>query len=127
MDSKNIEKIISMCDFIVNAIIENNYDELQKLNIFTRTPQEDFIRALNEYMEDANAKTITKIPKFVYHDTNYRNGFGIISYKDGSGWHIDLDLWMDGERSDLTLQLNALVDKSTGELCYFQIDDIHIL
>ena len=57
----------------------------------------DFKRVLNDYNSSENII----IPPDDYYQHIYVN-----EYKDGSGYHVDLDLWYRNGQSDLTLQLD---------------------
>ena len=112
------KKLIELCDWIVTRLIVKNYSELDKQNAFTRVNQNDFVRVLDEY-----GGTLTVIPPQAYETDAFR----VYTYEDGSGFGLDLDLWIDGERSDLTMQLDVKVDSSTDSIIHFQIDDLHVM
>lgn len=48
----------------------------------------------------------------------------IISFKDGSGYHMDYDLTTNGKRNDLTIQVEFLKEKNGYTVV---LDDLHTL
>ena len=117
-------EIARICNDIVSAIIENDFADLQKSGVFAKFSQELFVEVLRDYMEDSDHSAVTPIPDSAYQDFNR---FLVIAYEDGSGWHIDLDLWLDGKQSDLTLQLDIAKDAETGWIGQVLIDDLHVM
>ena len=82
----------------------------------SRVSESDIRRVLNEY----NSNESIMIPPDDYYEKIYIN-----EYKDGSGYHVDIDLWYCNGRSDLTLQVD-IQKKECNELS-FKIDDLRVL
>lgn len=49
-----------------------------------------------------------------------------LKYNDNSGLKVDLDLWIDGKRSDLTLQIEIKFDKNR-DISSYRILDILVM
>ena len=84
--------------------------------MLSRVSESDIRRVLNEY----NSNESIMIPPDDYYEKIYIN-----EYKDGSGYHVDIDLWYCNGRSDLTLQVD-IQKKECNELS-FKIDDLRVL
>jgi hypothetical protein len=111
-------QLIDICNLIVNSLVAKDYDNLDKHNTFVRVAKNDLLRALDEY-----GGALTPIPSTAYES----NAFDVIAYSDGSGYDIHLDLWIDGKRSDLTLQVDVKINPATNNVISFQIDDLHVM
>ncbi|NRF96298.1 hypothetical protein HQN89_36720 [Paenibacillus frigoriresistens] len=59
-------------------------------------------------------------------DSAYRNDTNRIGYSDGSGYVIEFELWIDNQKSDLTLTCEVLVDKMQN-IQSFRIENLHVL
>lgn len=111
-----MEDIIRICMHVVECIVHSNYDLLEEEGALSRVSERDIRRVLNEY--NANENII--MPPDDYYKKIYIN-----EYKDGSGYHVDIDLWYCSGRSDLTLQVD-IQRKECNELS-FTIDDLRVL
>ena len=110
-------KIMQLCRKITAYIQEGDYISLARDNALCRVSEQDIRRVLGEY-----GGSVTTIPEEVFHS----NAFYVIPYKDGSGYHVDLDLWIDGDRSDLTLQVEINLDEN-HEICGYHILDLLVM
>lgn len=112
-----MKQLIALCNKIVKCIIEEDYDYLERENALIRVSKLDIIRVVEEY-----GGTLSLIPDEAFST----DAFEVYKYNDNSGYKIDLDLWIDGVRSDLTLQLEVKTDNSS-KIKSFIILDILVL
>lgn len=111
-----MEEIIRICKHVIECIVNGNYKLLELEGVLKRVSERDIKRVLHEYNPSGNIIT----PPDEYYKKIYIN-----KYNDGSGYHVDVDLWYDSGRSDLTLQLD-LLQKQDNELEVI-IDDLRVL
>lgn len=109
--------IMQLCKKITAYIQEGDYAFLARDNALCRVSEQDIRRVLGEY-----GGSVTSIPDEAFHN----NAYYVIPYKDGTGYHVDLDLRIDGSRSDLTLQLEIYVDENQ-KICGYQIFDLLVM
>ncbi len=111
-----MEEIIKICKHVIECMVNDNYELLEIEGALERVSERDIKRVLHEYNPDENII----IPPEEYYKKIYVN-----KYNDGSGYHVDVDLWYYSGRSDLTLQLD-LRQKEENELEVI-IDDLRVL
>lgn len=111
-----MEEIIKICKHVIECMVNDNYELLEIEGALVRVSERDIKRVLHEYNPDENII----IPPEEYYKKIYVN-----KYNDGSGYHVDVDLWYYSGRSDLTLQLD-LLQKEENELEVI-IDDLRVL
>ena len=111
-----MKDITKICKHVMECMVNNNYTLLEKEGALTRVPEKDIKRVLNEY----NSKETITLPPDDYYEHLY-----ICEYNDGSGYHVDMDLWYCDGQSDLTLQLD-IRKKGYDEFVY-RIDDLRVL
>lgn len=97
-------------------MVDNDYKLLAKEGALTRVSEKDIKRVLNEYNSRAG---------IINPPDNYYQHVCVNEYKDGSGCHVDLDLWYYDGQSDLTLQLD--IRKKGHDKLIFRIDDLRVL
>ena len=115
-DSKEL-MIMQLCRKITAYIQEGDYASLAWDNALCRVSEQDIRRVLGEY-----GGSVTTIPDEAFHS----NAYYVIPYRDGTGYHIDLDLWIDGDRSDLTLQVEVNMDENQ-KICGYRIFDLLVM
>lgn len=108
--------IYSICEAAVESIVSGDYTFLREQDALSRVSEDDIRRVLDEY--DPGCRPV--MPPEHY----FEKGAYIVEYTDGSGYHVDLDLWYPEGRSDLTLKLD--IRKEQGKL-RFIIDDILVM
>ena len=115
---KNIDmtEIYHICKLAMECIVSGNYEPLRKENALTRVSESDIKRVLAEY----NPGEAPVMPP----DGYFEKAAYINTYTDGSGYHVDINLWYGAEESDLTLQFD--IQKKNNGL-KFIIDDLHVL
>jgi hypothetical protein len=59
-------------------------------------------------------------------DSAFRNDLNYIEYNDGSGYVIEFELWINDQKSDLTLTCEAIIDKESN-VQTFLIENLHAL
>ncbi|MBD5101791.1 MAG: hypothetical protein HDT27_03680 [Subdoligranulum sp.] len=111
-----MDGIYRICKFAMGCIVHGDYALLEDCNAFTRVSEDDIRRVLKEYASDESP---VMPPDAAFEETAY-----IVAYRDGSGYHIDINFWYPSGESDLTLQLD--VRKRQGRLSFI-VDDIHVL
>ena len=111
-----MEEIIKICKHVIECMVNDNYELLEIEGALETLSERHNKRVLHEYNPDENII----IPPEEYYKKIYVN-----KYNDGSGYHVDVDLWYYSGRSDLTLQLD-LRQKEENELEVI-IDDLRVL
>ena len=116
MNHNEMTEIYHICELAMACIVSNNYEPLRKENALTRVSEGDIKRVLAEY----NPGDAPVMPP----DGYFEKPAYINTYTDGSGYHVDINLWYGSGESDLTLQLD--IRKKDNKL-QFIIDDLHVL
>ena len=112
-----MNKVIDLCKQIVTCLEKGNYNSLREHNALSRVSEEDIKRVLKEY-----GGCISTIPNEAFQTSAFR----IYRYHDNSGLKIDLDLWVNGERSDLTLQIEVKTD-GNNNIDNYRIMDVLVM
>ncbi len=112
-----MDEIMQLCKRITAYIQEGDYGSLAREYVLRRVSELDIRRVLGEY-----GGSVTAIPEEAFHSDAYH----VVTYKDGSGYHVDLDLWIDGGRGDLTLQVEVNMDENR-EISGFHILDLLVM
>ena len=101
----------------MTCLEKGNYYFLREHNALSWVSEEDIKRVLKEY-----GGCISTIPNEAFQT----NAFHIYKYNDNSGLKIDIDLWIEGERSDLTLQIEVKMD-SNNNIDSYRIMDVLVM
>lgn len=111
---------------VVNCIAEKRYSDIEKYAKFDSVLISDFEWMIEEYLNINELSHIDKYdivcnfkPKYEYHQLD------CITYRDGSGIHVDYDLTTDGELNDLTLQMEFIFGERNSFIA--KILDVHVL
>ena len=112
-EAKKIYRIYKMT---IECIVSDHYGHLEEFCALSRVSEQDIRRVLKEY----NPKERPIMPP----DSYLEEAADVYKYRDGSGWHVDIDLWYPGGVSDLTLQLDI---RKRGDHLSFIVDDLHVL
>lgn len=107
------EEVIDYCKYIIQCLADNKYKELESKGILETVSEIDIKRVINEYAEDSR---IT-----VPADDQYMGRIDIFKYNDNTGYAVDIDIYLNNELSDLTLQVEILY---SGKVT---IEDLHVL
>ena len=110
------EKIIQICKSAMACIVDDSYAFLEEQQALSRASEQDIKRVLREY----NPEELPVMPPESY----FEESADVYEYRDGSGWHVDINLWYPDGESDLTLQLDI---RKHGNQLAFIIDDLHVL
>ncbi len=110
------EKIIQICKSAMACIVDDSYAFLEEQQALSRASEQDIKRVLREY----NPEELPVMPP----DSYFEESADVYEYRDGSGWHVDINLWYPDGESDLTLQLDI---RKRGNHLAFIIDDLHVL
>lgn len=111
------EKIIASLTGLVDDLVTENYQSILCDKRNGRLTEEEIKEAFVEY-----GGKLTKPPKTAY----YSNALRMYKLKDYPEYDIAFDLWIDGERSDLSLMCTVVVDEHDN-VKSIKIDDIHAL
>lgn len=109
--------IMQLCKKVAAYIQEGDYASLARDNALCRVSEQDIRRVLGEY-----GGSVTTIPDEAFQS----NAYDVITYNDGSGYRVVLDLWIDSCRSDLTLQVEINVDENQ-KICGYRIFDLLVM
>lgn len=109
-----MDNIYEICEKIVTCLQYEDYDFLNEHNALCRVSEEDIKWVMHEY-----GGRLSSIPDLA--DAMYIN-----KYNDKSGMKIDLDLWIDGKRSDLTLQVEIKLSED-GRISGYRILDLLVM
>ncbi|MTH53975.1 hypothetical protein GKZ89_11210 [Bacillus mangrovi] len=64
--------------------------------------------------------SLTAPPDEAYENVHF------YKYNDGSGYALEFELWIDNERSDLTLSCEAIIAKNDN-IRAFAVENLHVL
>ena len=111
---------------VVNCIAQKNYTNLQNYAVLESLSLSDFMEEIEGFLELNELPYIDRfdVPCTFKPQYEYQQLFCIV-YRDGRGFHVDYDLTTDGERNDLTLQMEFLFTES-GSLAA-KILQVHVL
>ena len=110
------EEIIQICKSAMACIVDDSYAFLEEQQALSRVSSKDIRRVLKEY---SPREQPVMPPDSYFEESAY-----IGEYRDGSGWHVDINLWYPDGESDLTLQLDI---RKQGDHLSFIVDDLHVL
>ena len=108
--------IFGICKRTIECIVSGRYGPLEECRALSRVSEQDIERVLKEY----SPRERPIMPP----DSYLEEAADVYEYRDGSGWHVDIDLWYPGGVSDLTLQLD--IRKQRNHLSFI-VDDLHVL
>lgn len=121
----NIEELIkSEIKNIVRLFVDKDYITLNDIYMYRERDIEDFIRSLNEYWQYWDHEGIVTMPP----DEEFEKVdiFEIAKPNSKSRkFSITFDFWIDGERSDLTLDCDG--EYNGGENLKLYLYDLHVL
>lgn len=109
------DDVLKICKEVMKCVVDENYDRLEELNAFKTISVNDLKEIISGYLELNGYEKVVYPPEESWEKTVY-----VIELSKG-GYHIDMDLWMDNEWSDLTLQIDVKGDGS------FEIEDCHVM
>lgn len=112
-----MEELIELCKKVVRYIVEDNYKALEQEKALSRVSEKDIKRVLENY-----GGALSLLPDNAFKS----NAFEVYKYKDNTGYKIDLDLWINEIRSDLTLQLEVKTNNS-DKITSYRILDILVM
>ncbi len=113
-------EIKELCIKVVNNLIEGNYKALEKEGALSWLSEDTIKEVLIEY--GGPNINLTRLPEEAF----FKNRFSPIKLNDNSAYVVDIDLWIDDEWSDLTLQLDVYIDEKDNITSY-RIYDIHVM
>ena len=106
-------KIIEILKYISKALAEKKYEEIAKNDFKHLLSKDDISLAIMEY-----GGTITKPPNNAYESVD------IYIVKENVEANIEFDLWIDSQKSDLTLSCNIINQNGIYE---YTVENIHVL
>lgn len=111
---------IAFVEDALSALAKEDYTSFLSSFDSSRMTEQDLILALR-YMDET--RPVMKIDDPTQVKRECRDVF-FVSFKDGSGYHMDYDLTANGERNDLTIQVEFLKEKNGYTVV---LDDLHTL
>lgn len=112
-----MENVINALKELVNNLVKGNYPKLIQSGMIGRLSEDEVRTAIIEY-----GGTLTLPPDEAYES----NALRIRKLTNYPEYAIALDLWIDGEQSDLSLTANVFVNDD-GNVEKIEMDDIHVL
>lgn len=100
---------------IVKYIQSNNYNKLNEMNCLERVSEECIINTLKDYGGTLD----------VVNEQEYMKYFQYIQIKKQNRFMTYLDMIIDGERSDLTLICEIVLEN--GRVVKILVDDLNVL
>ncbi len=91
-----MEEIHKICQLAMACIVSGSFEPLEKQRALTRVTERDIRRVLAEY--NPNESPVMP-PERYFEEAAYIN-----EYNDGSGYHVDINLWYPSGESDLRYQ-----------------------
>jgi hypothetical protein len=110
----NSTKLRNTLALIVGLLSQRAFDELYRLDRTKRLLPNDLARALDDY---GGQVTLPPSPAWDYH---------FIPLDESDDVHVDCDLWINGQRSDLTVQCEVHDEEMDGRYA-FSIDDLRVM
>lgn len=107
-------KMKSLLKETVSELVRGDFNKIQE-----RLQEDLTIDDLKDEMAYWGSLTIPP-------DTAYEKGINFIKYKDGSGYALEFELWVDYKQSDLTLSCSGLFNEDK-EVYSFTIENLHVL
>lgn len=111
---------IAFVEDALSALAKEDYTSFLSSFDSSRMTEQDLIQALR-YMNET--RPVLKIDDPTQVKKECSDVF-FISFKDGSGYHMDYDLTTNGERNDLTIQVEFFREKNGYTVI---LDDLHTL
>ncbi|MEC1526244.1 hypothetical protein P9D43_30205 [Neobacillus niacini] len=111
MDIKN--KIKSLLKETVIDFVKGDFNKIR-----AKLQNELTISDLKEELSYWGSLTIP--PDVAYEDVHF------YKFDDGSGFALEFELWIDNQRSDLTLSCEAVIDENNNILA-FTVENLHVL
>ena len=117
---KERERFITFVEDALGILAKQDHASFLALFDRSRLTEQDLTLALR-YLDET--RPVLKIDDPAQME-NKRPEIYFGAFNDGSGYHMDYDLTTDGERNDLTLQVEFLKEKD-GYIAI--LDDLHTL
>lgn len=111
---------IAFIEGTLGTLAKGDYTSFLSSFDSSRMTEQDLILALR-YLDET--RPVLKIDDPTQVKKECRDVF-FISFKDGSGYHMDYDLTTNGVRNDLTIQVEFLKEKNGYTVV---LDDLHTL
>lgn len=111
---------IAFVEGTLGTLAKEDYTSFLSSFDSSRMTEQDLMLALR-YLDET--RPVLKIDDPTQVKKECRDVF-FISFKDGSGYHIDYDLTTNGVRNDLTIQVEFLKEKNGYTVV---LDDLHTL
>ncbi len=105
-------ELVNLCIRVVSSIINDNYKDIRNVGALNRVSEEEIKQVLSKYCIGDCALTPLPIDAFE------ENRFQVVKYTMKSGYAVDIDLWINNQLSDLTLQLSVETDESDNITSY---------
>jgi hypothetical protein len=110
----NSTKLMNTLALIVGLLSQRAFEDLYWLDRNKRLLPDNFARALDDY---GGLVTLPPSPAWDYN---------FIPLHESDDVHVDCDLWMDGQLSDLTVECEVHDEEVDGRYA-FSIDSIRVM
>jgi hypothetical protein len=112
-----LKELIVLCKKVVKYLVEGAFDCLEQESALNRISEKDIRRVLENY-----GGSLSVLPDEAFKP----DAFEVYKYNDNSGYKIDLDLWVNNSKSDLTLQLDVKID-GLNKVSSYSILDVLVM
>ncbi|MDF2881041.1 MAG: hypothetical protein K0R54_1598 [Clostridiaceae bacterium] len=106
---------------LIKNLANKNYEQIIIDKQNGRLSEEDIIQSIYKYSEDWNIEALITMPP-----KNEFDKLDLIKITHSPEYVLHFDLWINGEKSDLTLICEIEVDQ-LDNIIRFEIDDIHVM
>lgn len=115
------DSIRTLLEELINNFVNKDYRKIIENKQNGRLSEEEISRTIYEYSEYWNTEgLITMPPKSEFEKLD------LIKITNQPVYILHFDLWVNGEKSDLTLICEIEIDK-LNNVVRFEIDDLHVM
>ncbi|MBE6069615.1 MAG: hypothetical protein E7211_18285 [Clostridium lundense] len=115
------DKIRTLLKELIDNLINKDYRRIIDNQQNGRLSEEEMSRAIYEYSECWDAEGLITMPP----NSEFEK-LDLINITNRPVYVLHFDLWVNGEKSDLTLICEIEIDK-LNNIVRFEIDDIHVM
>jgi hypothetical protein len=115
------DNICTLLEELINNLVNKDYRKIIENKQNGRLSEEEISRTIYEYSEYWNTEgLITMPPKSEFEKLD------LIKITNQPVYILHFDLWVNGEKSDLTLICEIEIDE-LNNVVRFEIDDLHVM
>lgn len=115
------DKIRILLKELIDNLLNKDYRKIIENKQNGRLSEEEISRAIYEYSQYWNSEGLITIPPEYEFEK-----LDLINITHQPVFVLHFDLWVNGEKSDLTLICEIEIDK-LNNIVRFEIDDIHVM